>query len=263
VDLFFPISVFVVLLLGAYAGWVAQSKLHERHTSRETFDSIRLLMGMLLTFSALVLGLLTSSAKDRFDGYDNDLSVFGARLADLDHRLRTYGPEAQPIRQNLRSYTAAAIADSWPNEPLPSGAYPRFSPISGMERKELGDLLGRVDEQIEQLDPSDAFHREAAHRMRKISAHIIQARWQIITSTSSDISWPFLLILASWLAIIFAIFGLTSPRNGLVYVAVVMSALSITSPLYLIMEYSDAMTGLLQLSSAPLRIALTHMDAIR
>jgi hypothetical protein len=99
--------------------------------------------------------------------------------------------------------------------------------------------------------------------MSEISAGIIQARWQISTSTSSDISWPFLLILASWLAIIFAIFGLTSPRNGLVYVAVAMSALSITSPLYLIMEYSDAMTGLLQLSSAPLRIALSQMDAVR
>jgi hypothetical protein len=114
-------------------------------------------MGMLLTFSALVLGLLTSSAKDRFDGYDNDLSVFSARIADLDHRLRRYGPEAQPIRQNLRSYTAAAVADSWPDERLPSGTYPRFSPTSGMERKELGELLGRVDEQIAQLNPPTPF----------------------------------------------------------------------------------------------------------
>jgi hypothetical protein len=261
VDVLFPTLVFLALLLSAYGGWFAQTKLHERHANRDTYESIRLLMGMLLTFSALVLGLLTSNAKDRFDGYDKDLSVFSADLLDLNHRLRAYGSDADPIRKTLRMYTAAAIADSWPNEPLPSGVYPRFSSEAGIERKGLGDLLGQVDEQIERLAPQDEFHRVAAHRMRKISAGIIQERWRIITSTSSEISWPFLFILAAWLAIIFAIFGLTSPRNGLVYVAVMMSALSIASPLYLIMEYSDVMTGLLQLSSTPMRTALSHMDA--
>jgi hypothetical protein len=259
-DLLFPTLVFAALLFSACGGWYAQSKLHERHTNRDTYESIRLLMGMLLTFSALVLGLLTSNAKDRFDGYDKDLAVFSADLINLDGRLRAYGPETELIRKMLRTYTAAAIADSWPDEPAPSGDYPRFKTDSGVERKGLGMLLAEVDQQIEQLKPQDDYHRVAAHRMDKISARIIGARWRLITSTSSDVSWPFLLILASWLAIIFAIFGLTSPRNGLVYAAVVLSALSIASPLYLIMEYSDVMTGLLQLSSAPMRTALSHMD---
>jgi hypothetical protein len=261
VDILFPVLVFVALLVSAFVGWFAQTKLHERHTGRDTYESIRLLMGMLLTFSALVLGLLTSNAKDRFDGYDKDLSAFSADLINLDSRLRAYGPNTEPIRKALRAYTAAAIADSWPDEPIPPGDYPRFVANSGIERKGLGALLMQVDQQIEHLTAEDAYQRVAAHRMSKISARIIEERWRIITSTSADISWPFLLILASWLAIIFAVFGLTSPRNGLVYAAVVLSALSIASPLYLIMEYSDVMTGLLQLSSAPMRTALSHMDA--
>jgi hypothetical protein len=262
-DILFPALVFVAMLLSACGGWFAQSKLHERHTSRDTYDSIRLLMGMLLTFSALVLGLLTSNAKDRFDGYDKDLSIYSADLIDLDERLSAYGPDAAPIRQKLRTYTAAAIADSWPDEPAPSGDYPRFKPAPSIEREGLGALLGEIDQDIGHLTPNDEYHRNAAHLIRKISASIIGKRWQLITSTSSTVSWPFLLILASWLAIIFAIFGLTSPRNGLVYAAIVLSALSIASPLYLIMEYSDVMTGLLQLSSASMRTALSHMQAGR
>ncbi|MBA2127388.1 hypothetical protein DLM45_14320 [Hyphomicrobium methylovorum] len=260
-DIVFPVLVFLVLLASAWAGWFARTKLQERHTSHETFDSIRLLMGMLLTFSALVLGLLTSNAKNRFDNYDKELALLSANFIDLDHRLRLYGAEGDPIRKDLRTYLAAAIADSWPSQPHPAGDYPTFPQRSGFERQTLGDLLSRADQQILQLKPADDFHREAATRMRDISSDIIQTRWQIITSTGSDISWPFLFILASWLAIIFGVFGLTSPRNGLVYVAVVMSALSITSPLFLIMDYSDAMNGLLQLSSAPMRTALIHLDA--
>lgn len=101
-DILYPALLFLILLLSAAAGWAAQRRLHERHTSRETSESIRLLMAMLLTFSALVLGLLTSNAKERFDNYNNDLSAFGADLIELDHRLRVYGPDADEIRKLLR-----------------------------------------------------------------------------------------------------------------------------------------------------------------
>ena len=180
-------------------------------------------MGMLLTFSALVLGLLTSSAKLRFDGYNNDLSAFSPGLIELDKAPR----------------------------------------VPQMERSDLGGMLAEVDMEIEHLVPSDEFHRQIAARLRNRVADSIQWRWQLIFLARSTISWPFLLILTSWLAIVFAILGLTAPRNGLVYTVVVLSALSIASPLYLILDYDEAKTGLLRLSSAPMRVALSHMDAAR
>jgi len=254
---------FLILLASAEIGWVAQRKLHERHVSRDAVESIRLLMGMLLTFSALVLGLLTSNAKQRFDGYNNDLSAFGVSLVELDHRLRTYGPDAQHIRALLRSYTAAAIADAWPEEAQPAGRYPRFDQASGhdsVEGTELGRMLADVDTQIERLAPLDDYRRQVAARLRDRVTQAIEQRWQLIFSARSTVSWPFLLVLTSWLSIIFAIFGLTSPRNRLVYAVVGLSALSIASPLYLILDYTEARTGLLKLSSFSMRTALSHMD---
>ncbi len=259
----YTVLLFFTLLICASAGWMAQSKLHQRYVTRESVDSIRLLMGMLLTFSALVLGLLTSNAKQRFDGYNNDLSTFGANLLELDHRLRNYGTEANDIRLLLRSYTAAAIADTWPEETVPSGQYPHIGHPpgdSGIEATELGDLLGDIDSRIEHLAPPDEFHRQIAALLRDRVAQAIQQRWRLIFSASSTISWPFLVVLTFWLWIIFAIFGLTSPRSRLVYTVVVLSALSIASPLYLILDYDDALKGLLKLSSSPMRSALSHMD---
>ena len=262
-DFAYTALLFLILLVCAATGWWAQRKLHERYVSRDAIESIRLLMGMLLTFSALVLGLLTSNAKQRFDAYNNDLSAFGVSLVELDHRLRTYGPEAEPIRARLRTYTAAAIADTWPEEPLPAGQYPRFNRGSGhesVEGTELGRMLTEVDTAIERLALPDDYHRQIAERLRNRVAEAVQQRWHLIFSARSTVSWPFLLVLTSWLSIIFGIFGLTSPRSRLVYAVVGLAALSIASPLYLILDYTEARTGLLKLSSFSMRTALEHMD---
>ena len=263
-DVLYTAILVVILLLSVAVGWRVRTQLDDRHLSRESIDSIRLLMGMLLTFAALVLGLLVSNAKQRFDGLTDSLSAFSTDLIELDHRLRVYGPGADDIRKLLRSYTAASIADSWPNEPRPPGDYPRVTDdptTPGIEGKQLGDILADVDERIEQLAPDDAFHRQTASRLRDRVVSAIEERWRLIFSARSTISWPFLLTLTSWLSIIFAIFGMTSPPGRVVYTVVGLSALSIASPLYLIIEYSDALTGSIALSSEPMRAALAHMDA--
>jgi hypothetical protein len=265
-DLLLTIALFCTLLVFSALGFATQRRLHPRHISRETFESVRLLMAMLITFTALVLGLLTSSAKERFDGYNNELSAYAADLIELDHRLRVYGEGADAIRVMLREYTAAAIVDTWPDEPPPSGAYPRFEHPPGprdVEERGLGDLLADIDVRIENLAPPDTFHQQIAERLRNRVADTIQRRWRLILSARSTISWPFLLVLTAWLSMIFGIFTLSAPHDGLVYVVVVLSALSIASPLYLILDYSGAQSGLLRLSSLPMRTALSHMDALR
>ncbi|MFT4095657.1 MAG: hypothetical protein QM651_00950 [Rhodoblastus sp.] len=263
IDLLLTALLFAVLLFAAAIGFAAQRRVHPRHISRETFDSIRLQMGMLITFTALVLGLLTSSAKERYDGFSKLLSDYSADLIELDHRLRVYGPDADAIRSKLRAYTAAAIADTWPGEPRPSGTYPAVTHApgaQGVESPTLGALLAEVDLGVQRLAPQDEFHRRIADRLSNRAADTIQTRWRLVLSAPSTLPWPFLLILTAWLATIFGIFALTSPRDELVYVVIVLSALAIASPLYLILDYSGALTGALDLPSASMRAALEHMD---
>lgn len=261
-DLLYPALLCGVLLLSAAAGFAVRGRLHERHTARETVDSVRLLLSMLLTFAALVLGLLTSNAKQRFDGLNDSLTQFGADLVELDHRLRMYGLDGNPIRVELRRYTAGVLADSWPGETPPAGDYPREhgAPDRGLEATALGGLLTQVDTAVEQLRPTDDYHARIAARLRNRAADTIQQRWHLIFASRSTISWPFLLILGSMLTIVFAIFGLTTAPSRLIYSIVLLAALTIASPVYLIIEYSDALSGRLQLSSEPIRAALWHMD---
>src|SRR5471032_2267916 len=115
---------FLLLLVSCAIGLSLQARLAERHRSRETIDAIRLVISILVTLTALVLGLLTSSVKTAFDDFGGRLRGYGADIIALDERLREYGDAATPARALLRTYTAAAIADTWPTEPKPAGSYP-------------------------------------------------------------------------------------------------------------------------------------------
>src|SRR5271154_6019550 len=112
-----------ILLGGSALGVLVQPFLSEHHRSQETTDLIRLVVTMLVTFAALVLGLLTSSVKTSFDTVDNDLRSFSINLIQLDRLLGQYGSETDAARSLLRSYTAAAIASTWATEPKPAGDY--------------------------------------------------------------------------------------------------------------------------------------------
>ena len=65
--------VLVILLGGSALGLLIRPLLSERHRSREVIDFVQLVVAMLMTFAALVLGLLTSSVKSSFDKVGNDL----------------------------------------------------------------------------------------------------------------------------------------------------------------------------------------------
>jgi hypothetical protein len=256
-------AICAILLASAFLGAWVQTALPRHHRAHDTVETIRLVMTMLVTFSALVLGLLTSSAKARHDTQVGNLEKYAVDLIELDQRLRQYGPDARAIRAQLRTYTAAAIADTWPDEQLPSGAYPRRGELgtaNGVESATLGDMLTGVDRMIEELQPTDMFHRQTAERLRARVVDNLQQRWRLIASTHPTISWPLLTVLILWLVIIFAIFGLSSPYNALVAVVVLLCALSISSALYLILEFDTPQAGLLPVPSQSLRDALAHMD---
>jgi hypothetical protein len=113
--------VLVILLGGSALGLFIRRLLSERHRSREVIDFVQLVVAMLMTFAALVLGLLTSSVKSSFDKVGTDVRALGIQLIQLDRSLREWGSETEPTRAALRTYTAAAIATTWPREPKPPG----------------------------------------------------------------------------------------------------------------------------------------------
>ena len=70
---------------------------------------------------------------------------------------------------------------------------------------------------------------------------------------------PILIIMTSWLAILFVSFGLFSPPNGTVVASLLLVALSVSAAIFLIMELDRPFDGAIQISSEPLDNALAHL----
>jgi hypothetical protein len=255
----------LILLGGSALGFFVRPFLSERHRSRETTELIQLVMTMLVTFAALVLGLLTSSVKSSFDTTENDLRSVSIQLIQLDRSLRQYGSDTEPTRALLRRYTAARITSSWTDEPRPPGDYypTALSPsaaAASVAVPALSEILTQVETEIRGLDPQDPMHRRLLQTCINQFELFMRARWKLIEEAHAAISYPFYLVLAFWLVIIFASFGLSAPNNMLSYITIILGALSIASVIFVILDLDTPFTGIFAVSSQPLREALVQLS---
>lgn len=70
---------------------------------------------------------------------------------------------------------------------------------------------------------------------------------------------PLLVVLVFWITVIFVSIGLFAPLNATVVASLIVSALSFSSAIFLILEMYVPYAGLIHVSCAPLRAALTQL----
>ena len=238
--------VFGGALLGMYLGRV----LPEDHLSPDTRYVIKLSMAMVATLAALVLGLLTASAKSSLDDKQAALRNMAGQVILLDRAMAGYGPETAETRTLLREILVTRISQVWPEEnsgPLAPEAIGRGAAIESVQQKLLA------------LSPKDDAQRWLQSTALQITRDIDATRWSLFEQIGSGLQWPFLVVVVFWLATIFASFGLFAPRNASVAVFLFVAALSVAGSIYLILEMDQPYQGLLKISSAPLRTALAEL----
>lgn len=260
-DPIFSLIVFAAMCVSTAIGFFVRARLPERHRSPESIALVQLMITLLVTFTAIVLGLLTTSVKAGFDDAYSARGDDAAQLAQLDRCLRDYGPETAPIREELRGYVAAVIASTWPDEPRPVGvSYPDPSkmPLTG-ESPLLSDVLSEVGHGVRSLQPTDAVHRTLMSACVEEYSDLLKARWKVVEGARGSISPPFYWVLVVWLAILFGSFGLTARPNAMVATVTVLCALSITIAVFVILDMDEPYGGLFGVPSTSMRNALADM----
>jgi hypothetical protein len=251
----------VLLLMAAAAGYYVKSRLPEKHRSRDSLELVQLTINLLVTFTAIVLGLLTTSVKAGFDAAYDARGTYAAQLAQLDECLRQYGPETQPIREQLRSYVAGVIASTWPDEAPPAGVrHPDVShmPLTG-ESSVLGALIDDVGKEIHRLAPGNPLQQGWQSSSLQQYSDVVRSRWTVIEGARPSISMPFYWVLVLWLVILFASLGLTAPANPVTMIVIALSAISITAAVFVIMDLDLPYGGLFGIPSDAMRHALADM----
>jgi hypothetical protein len=243
--------VFAFTFGGALLGLWMRAKLPDHHMTDATKDTVKLGIGMVATMTALVLGLVTASAKNSFDSVDTAVKHTAIDLLTLDRLLARYGPEATPTRAALKAAVGRKIEQQWPRD----GSKPvQVDPVSS------GAPLEGLVEGIRSLTPRDDAQRHLQARALDLGESLLTTRWLAVADQSTSIPLAFLVVLLSWLMIIFASFGLFAPRNATVVVVFVLCALSVAGAVFLVLEMDRPLEGLIRVSPEPLRHALAKLN---
>ena len=240
--------VFLFVFVGALFGMFLRTVLPQHHLSDDSKDVVKMGMGLVATMSALVLGLVISSAKSSFDALGTEMTGASSRVILLDRTLASYGPEASQERELLRSAVEAAV-DRIELKTSPNAAQLRASTRA----------VDSLWEQLQGLSPKDDKQRLMQSQALNILMQLQQTRWLVYEQQSTTISIPMLIILISWLTTLFISFGLFAPANGTVITSLFVSALSVSAAILLILELYRPYEGLIRVSTSPLRAALLQL----
>jgi hypothetical protein len=242
--------VFVVVFGGALFGMVVRSFLPERHITADSKDAIKSAVALIATLSALVAGLLVATAKTSYDAHDTQIKQMTANIILLDRTLAQYGPDARDARDLLRR-SIPPLAD-------------RISSENNLERAkfvpfEIGPEAEAFYAKIQNLMPQNDAQRSLQARAISSATALAEARLLLFAQTRESIPTLFLVTLVFWLAIIFASFSLFVRANPVVFAALSFCALACSGAIFLILEMDGPFSGLIAISSDPLRQALAPL----
>jgi hypothetical protein len=185
------ILISVILFMGLVGAALLGRRVHrylpQDHLSDRSRDSVKLAMGLVATMTALVLGLLVSSAKDGYDTKRSEVIQMAAKVAFLDRVLALYGPEAAEARTELRATVAAAVQRIWPTDRNRSG---QLAP-----NEQAGDAVYVA---IQGLSSHDDTQRALKTQIANLIVDLGQLRSLLIAQSIPSISMPVLIILVSW-----------------------------------------------------------------
>src|SRR5262245_4629642 len=245
--------VFLCTFGGALVGLWLRAALPDHHLSNDSKDTVKVGIGLIATMTALVLGLVTASAKSAFDALNTAVQHTAADVLALDRTLARYGPESTAIREALAHAVAQRLELTWPQQAAPAARLDQRDVTRG------GEGEGLV-ERIRDLTPQNEHQRWLQVHAVALSEAMLDARWMVASRVGTSVPVPFLVVLVFWLTMIFMSFGVFAPRNATVVGALCVCALSVAGAIFLILEMDSPFEGLMTISPEPLRYAYARIN---
>ena len=248
--LFLTILIAICTFGGALVGLWLRKVLPMDHVNDESRDVVRISIGLVVTMTALILGLVVSSAKSTFDAEDFAVKQSAADVLALDQALKLYGTETLDIRGSIRDSVADRITQVWPES---GGADPVTENRSG------DSSPGGIFARILVLKPATDAQRWLQSHALQLSSDLEESRWLVIERQGSTGGRPFIIVLSAWLVLIFVSFGLFAPRHATGVVTLVLCSTSVAAAIFLILELEHPYQGLIKVSPEPLQFALSQL----
>lgn len=239
---------FAAIFGGALIGRFVARRLPGHHLSSETQSVVTVSVAVIGTLSALVLGLMITSANSSFSARADEVRELSLQLIRMDRNLRRYGPETEDARAKLREWATAKTQQLFTDkgQPSPSGE----TTIA---------MLESVQDAVLALTPKDERQKYLRTLCVTLSSTLIQARWSLEQRRGHSIPVPFLVLLVFWLSIVFASFGLFAPANPTALITLFLCSVAVSGGIILIEELDNPLSGFIHVPSDSMRKALVEI----
>ncbi|MFO0878944.1 MAG: hypothetical protein U0840_16500 [Gemmataceae bacterium] len=236
---------------GFFLGLILQRVIPDHHTSGESRDTMKMGLGLIATLTALVLGLLVATTKGSYDSQASAIRELASTISLMDRILVRYGPEASDCRVLLRQGTSQLLDQMWPEE----SANPAQVGSPGPRRS--GEALFDM---LSELKPTTEAQKLLRSRALDLTVSLGQIRQKLISQQESAIPTAFLVVLISWLSILFACYGLLTPWNLTVLIVHLVCMISVASAVFLVLELDRPFQGIIRVPNAPLKSAFERLS---
>ena len=242
--------VFVCCFGAGLLGLLLHRVIPDQHLDSDSKDTVKLVMGLVATMAAVVLSLLIASAKSSSDAQQAGLQQLATGVIELDRSLASFGPETKPIRDGIRMTLTGLHNRVWS---LDDGTTETLDPAAKVRQN---DELITAIRALEPKSDAQQSYQKAALDLAGTMSHM---RLLLFVETTGTISTPFLVILVLWVTMLFLGFGLFARLNPTVAGAFFIGSLCVAAAIFLILELNTPFSGLLRVSDAPVRYAISRV----
>jgi hypothetical protein len=255
-----PLIALIILSLifgAALFGMLISGRLPPHHLSAETKAAVTASMAVVGTMSALVIGLLVSTANTSFTSRNTTVAQLSTDIIRLGDTLSRYGPDTVPIRHALNDYAKMTFTDLFSSD--------RSSRV--VENRATNDVLNDIEDSIVDLKPTNDRQRWLVAQALQVANEISAARWLLVQEESTSFPLPFLGAVVLWLSVLFLSYGIFAPRNLTAVIAIFMCAFAVAAAIKLMLDMEAPFEGGIRLSSPPIHLSsepLRHaLDLLR
>lgn len=244
--IFFGVSVFACAMAGLLLQVIVPA-----HVVAEGRGAVGSVIGVLATLLALVLGLLIWTSYGVFANQQTEALTLNVTTLQLDYLLEEYGAEASPGRLGLRDavrrsrerYFGAKIADT---------------EISfALAREKLHD----INSFFASLHPADDERKQLLAAAKPMATSIVQTQLLMSRQLVNPVPELLLMMVQIWSSLLFLGFGVMGNVSTLSVFADAAGAFSISSAVFLIIEFSEPYSGLFRISSVGIDKVIAELAA--
>jgi Protein of unknown function (DUF4239) len=240
--------VFALVFGGALAGMAVRRVKPDERFVPEAKDSIRLAIGLVVTMTGLVLGMLVSSGKTFYDSEKSQVAEMSSEVIFLSDLLKAYGPETVQLRVEAHDSVEEIVDRIWPKDSAQSF---QLKPTS-----KGADFY----EHVELLVPRNA--EQAAVKAQLLAAilNLRKTYWFLyLQSEQTSITVPVLWAVTLWLVVIFFSFGIFAPRIPNVFLTFGICAMAVSIAIFIILSMNSPFTGAFRISPAAVHDVLSQI----